>query len=218
MPVLWGRWSLGLPGAVGVTPRAVPTWVPAHVWGTLLVTPPTHSVPTASIRGTMRSGRARALGWLPLPLLLLLLLQVTPWAAGERLSHVREAPGGRQSGGVGRPGVGWGLPRVLPPAGGRPCSAKDFGHGSLVCVCSAAYCDAVEPVVLPGAGGFAKYESSKAGKRLQRTEGTFQRNAPTSGTATEPARLGKTSGIIGSNHRPLPPCPKTPAPSRPACP
>ena len=72
MPVLWGRWSLGLPGAVGVTPRAVPTWVPAHVWGTLLVTPPTHSVPTASIRGTMRSGRARALGWLPLPLLLLL--------------------------------------------------------------------------------------------------------------------------------------------------
>ena len=70
------------------------------------------------------------------------------------------------------------------PAGARPCSPKFFGRDAMVCVCSAAYCDAVEPVVLPGAGGFAKYESSKAGKRLQRTEGTFQRNAPTSGTAT----------------------------------
>lgn len=99
------------------------------------------------------------------------------------------------------------------PAGARPCSPKFFGRDAMVCVCSAAYCDAVEPVVLPGAGGFVTYESSKAGKRLQRTEGTFQRNAPTSGTATEPARLGKTSGIIGSNHRPLPPCPKTPNPN-----
>lgn len=56
-------------------------------------------------------------------------------------------------------------------AGARPCSPKFFGRDAMVCVCSAAYCDAVEPVVLPGAGGFAKYESSKAGKRLQRSAG-----------------------------------------------
>ncbi|XP_040508385.1 lysosomal acid glucosylceramidase-like isoform X1 [Gallus gallus] len=56
-------------------------------------------------------------------------------------------------------------------AGARPCSPKFFGRDAMVCVCSAAYCDAVEPVVLPGAGGFVTYESSKAGKRLQRSEG-----------------------------------------------
>ena len=60
------------------------------------------------------------------------------------------------------------------PAGARPCSPKFFGRDAMVCVCSAAYCDAVEPVVLPGAGGFVTYESSKAGKRLQRSEGTFR--------------------------------------------
>eukprot|EP00076_Gallus_gallus_P012293 XP_015129515.2 glucosylceramidase-like isoform X1 [Gallus gallus] len=59
-------------------------------------------------------------------------------------------------------------------AGARPCSPKFFGRDAMVCVCSAAYCDAVEPVVLPGAGGFVTYESSKAGKRLQRSEGTFR--------------------------------------------
>ena len=52
----------------------------------------------------------------------------------------------------------------------------------MVCVCSAAYCDAVEPVVLPSEGGFVKYESSKAGKRLQRSEGSFQRSMSAPGT------------------------------------
>ncbi|NXN99526.1 GLCM Glucosylceramidase, partial [Rhinopomastus cyanomelas] len=61
--------------------------------------------------------------------------------------------------------------------GGRPCDARDFGHGSLVCACSAAYCDALDPVALPAPGAFARYESSKAGKRLERSEGTFQRDA-----------------------------------------
>ncbi|XP_042746577.1 lysosomal acid glucosylceramidase-like [Lagopus leucura] len=62
-------------------------------------------------------------------------------------------------------------------AGGRPCSPKFFGRDAMVCECSAAYCDAVEPVVLPSEGGFVKYESSKAGKRLQRSEGSFQHRA-----------------------------------------
>ena len=130
-----------------------------------------------------------------------------------------EAPGGGQSGGSGgrRWAGGWGglgaAPRP-PPAGGRPCSAKDFGHGSLVCVCSAAYCDTVEPVVLPSAGSFVKYESTKAGKRLQRSEGSFQRNAPSSGIAAgvigDPSGLGK---IGWCNQEPVPPCPKIPNPS-----
>ncbi|KFP51305.1 Glucosylceramidase, partial [Cathartes aura] len=64
-------------------------------------------------------------------------------------------------------------------AGGRPCDAKDFGHGSLVCACSATYCDTLDPVVLPAPGTSVKYESSKAGKRLERSEGSFQRNAKT---------------------------------------
>ncbi|NXD86923.1 GLCM Glucosylceramidase, partial [Halcyon senegalensis] len=72
---------------------------------------------------------------------------------------------------------------VSPPAaGGRPCEAKDFGHGSLVCVCSATYCDTLDPLVLPAPGTYVKYESSKAGKRLERSEGRFQHNAQTPGT------------------------------------
>ncbi|NWU96893.1 GLCM Glucosylceramidase, partial [Upupa epops] len=43
-----------------------------------------------------------------------------------------------------------------------------------VCVCNATYCDTLDPVVLPAPGTFVKYESSKAGKRLERSEGSFQ--------------------------------------------
>ncbi|NXH28702.1 GLCM Glucosylceramidase, partial [Myiagra hebetior] len=58
----------------------------------------------------------------------------------------------------------------------RPCIPKDFGHGSLVCVCNATYCDTLDPLVLPAPGSYVKYESSKAGKRLERSEGRFQRS------------------------------------------
>uniref|UniRef100_A0A8C5TPF7 Glucosylceramidase n=1 Tax=Malurus cyaneus samueli TaxID=2593467 RepID=A0A8C5TPF7_9PASS len=66
-------------------------------------------------------------------------------------------------------------------AGGRPCDAKDFGHGSLVCACSATYCDTLDPLVLPAPGSYVKYESSKAGKRLERSEGRFQSDAKAPG-------------------------------------
>ncbi|NXN25472.1 GLCM Glucosylceramidase, partial [Nycticryphes semicollaris] len=46
----------------------------------------------------------------------------------------------------------------------------------MVCVCNATYCDTLDPVVLPAPGTYVKYESSKAGKRLERSEGTFQRS------------------------------------------
>ncbi|NXJ70415.1 GLCM Glucosylceramidase, partial [Rostratula benghalensis] len=46
----------------------------------------------------------------------------------------------------------------------------------MVCVCNATYCDTLDPVVLPAPGTYIKYESSKAGKRLERSEGSFQRS------------------------------------------
>ncbi|XP_025947316.1 glucosylceramidase-like isoform X1 [Apteryx rowi] len=59
--------------------------------------------------------------------------------------------------------------------GARPCSPKYFGRDSMVCVCNATYCDTLDPVVLPAPGAYVKYESSKAGKRLERSEGSFRR-------------------------------------------
>uniref|UniRef100_A0A8C5TRE4 Glucosylceramidase n=1 Tax=Malurus cyaneus samueli TaxID=2593467 RepID=A0A8C5TRE4_9PASS len=80
-------------------------------------------------------------------------------------------------------------------AGGRPCDAKDFGHGSLVCACSATYCDTLDPLVLPAPGSYVKYESSKAGKRLERSEGRFQNFHLTLDTAQ---RYQKVKGFGGS--------------------
>ncbi|NXK69165.1 GLCM Glucosylceramidase, partial [Sylvietta virens] len=76
-------------------------------------------------------------------------------------------------------------------AGGRPCDAKDFGHGSLVCACSATYCDTLDPL----------YESSKAGKRLERSEGRFQHNAESPDfhlTLDTAQRYQKVKGFGGS--------------------
>uniref|UniRef100_A0A8D0KXU3 Glucosylceramidase n=1 Tax=Strix occidentalis caurina TaxID=311401 RepID=A0A8D0KXU3_STROC len=90
----------------------------------------------------------------------------------------REAPCPASREGTGQ-GVSWAPATALC---GRPCDARDFGHGSLVCACSATYCDTLDPVVLPAPGTYIKYESSKAGKRLERSQGSFQRNAKTPGT------------------------------------
>uniref|UniRef100_A0A8D0HLE7 Glucosylceramidase n=1 Tax=Sphenodon punctatus TaxID=8508 RepID=A0A8D0HLE7_SPHPU len=57
----------------------------------------------------------------------------------------------------------------------RPCSPKDFGFGAMACVCNATYCDTLEPLLLPPRCSYLKYESSKAGKRLERSEGKLQR-------------------------------------------
>ncbi|NWI61420.1 GLCM Glucosylceramidase, partial [Calyptomena viridis] len=52
----------------------------------------------------------------------------------------------------------------------------------MVCICNATYCDTVDPLVLPPLGSYVKYESSKAGKRLERSEGRFQRRLCAPGT------------------------------------
>ncbi|XP_027525147.1 glucosylceramidase-like [Corapipo altera] len=62
------------------------------------------------------------------------------------------------------PGRGWAEPR---------CSS--------ICVCNATYCDTLDPLVLPPPGSYVKYESSKAGKRLERSEGKFQHSLHTPG-------------------------------------
>ncbi|NWI24640.1 GLCM Glucosylceramidase, partial [Sula dactylatra] len=58
--------------------------------------------------------------------------------------------------------------------GARPCSPKYFGRDAMVCVCNATYCDMLDPVVLLAPGTYIKYESSKASKWLERSEGSFQ--------------------------------------------
>ncbi|XP_075032405.1 lysosomal acid glucosylceramidase-like [Calonectris borealis] len=108
------------------------------------------------------------LPWLRVPLL-----------AGSAPRHPPEL-GGR-GGAMGAVGVlGWLLPlllQVVPrAAGAQPCSPKYFGRDAIVCVCNATYCDTLDPVVLPAPGTYVKYESSKAGKRLERSEGSFQRS------------------------------------------
>ncbi|KAM4755512.1 uncharacterized protein ACIQIH_019430 [Cyanocitta cristata] len=99
--------------------------------------------------------------------------------------------------------LGWLLlaQAALQATGGRPCDAKDFGHGSLVCACSATYCDTLDPLVLPAPGSYVKYESSKAGKRLERSEGSFQHNAKTPDfhlTLDTAQRYQKVKGFGGS--------------------
>uniref|UniRef100_A0A8C4XKA5 Glucosylceramidase n=1 Tax=Falco tinnunculus TaxID=100819 RepID=A0A8C4XKA5_FALTI len=124
------------------------------------------------------------------------LLSITEGTGQGGSREVRDpsaqgAPAPNHSGqrfGMAKPGVRcrWWVEAVswVPAAtlGGRPCDAKDFGHGSLVCACSATYCDTLDPVVLPAPGTYVKYESSKAGKRLERSEGSFQHNTKTPGT------------------------------------
>uniref|UniRef100_A0A8C7DRY8 Glucosylceramidase n=1 Tax=Naja naja TaxID=35670 RepID=A0A8C7DRY8_NAJNA len=72
----------------------------------------------------------------------------------------------------------WLLQLSCSPTGGRPCSPRNFGHGSLVCECGADYCDTLEPVTLPDMGSFVKYESNKAGRRVERSEGSLLDNPP----------------------------------------
>ncbi|XP_069650506.1 lysosomal acid glucosylceramidase isoform X6 [Haliaeetus albicilla] len=93
------------------------------------------------------------------------------------------------------------LQAVHRAAGARPCSPKYFGRDAMVCVCNATYCDTLDPVVLPALGTYVKYESSKAGKRLERSEGSFQHSlhAPDLVLAVDTTqRYQKVKGFGGS--------------------
>ncbi|NXD86935.1 GLCM Glucosylceramidase, partial [Halcyon senegalensis] len=71
----------------------------------------------------------------------------------------------------------------------------------MVCVCNATYCDTLDPLVLPAPGTYVKYESSKAGKRLERSEGNFQRRLHAPGlllTLNTSALYQRVKGFGGS--------------------
>ncbi|XP_046398441.1 lysosomal acid glucosylceramidase-like [Ischnura elegans] len=55
----------------------------------------------------------------------------------------------------------------------RPCAPRDYGRGSVVCVCNATYCDALKTEDRLPAGQFALYSTSKGGLRFQRNSGQF---------------------------------------------
>ena len=67
---------------------------------------------------------------------------------------------------------------------GRPCSKLSFGDGNIVCRCNATYCDTVEPVEPLTPGTFARYTSSREGRRLDRSLGRFSQ-APDGGKLQE---------------------------------
>ncbi|XP_053133299.1 lysosomal acid glucosylceramidase-like [Hemicordylus capensis] len=73
------------------------------------------------------------------------------------------------------------LQLTITMAGGRRCSAKNFGADTMVCECNATYCDVLEPVFLSPRGHFIKYESDKAGRRLERSAGQLLSHPPQNG-------------------------------------
>lgn len=121
------------------------------------------------------------------------------WGAGRvgsvGLEGFREHPKARGELSKGHSPLGSVPLQHLPvPTGARPCSPKYFGRDSMVCVCNATYCDTLDPVVLPAPGTYVKYESSKAGKRLERSEGSFQRSLRAPGTCCVQA-AGAPAGL-----------------------
>ena len=64
--------------------------------------------------------------------------------------------------------------------GGQPCVPRDFGRGSVVCVCNATYCDDIprpDPRLL-AAGRALLYVSSKAGLRFHAVQVNFTDELP----------------------------------------
>lgn len=87
-------------------------------------------------------------------------------------------------------------------SGGQSCSAKNFGHGSLVCECGADYCDTLEPVSLPPPGSFVKYESNKAGRRMEHSFGRLQNDSAEKGGLRRSLALltRKDSSVQSTSH------------------
>ncbi|XP_075321710.1 lysosomal acid glucosylceramidase isoform X2 [Odontesthes bonariensis] len=70
---------------------------------------------------------------------------------------------------------------VILCKGGNECIAKNFGHGSFVCVCNSTYCDSVGSVTLPPLGQYSSYLSSMAGSRLKAGHGQVQEKSSGAG-------------------------------------
>ena len=62
------------------------------------------------------------------------------------------------------------MPALLVTFGiSSPCIPKNFGHGSIVCICNASYCDEFAPDPSLEAKQFVVYTSTKDGLRFNRT-------------------------------------------------
>jgi len=55
----------------------------------------------------------------------------------------------------------------------NPCNPRQFNHDSIVCVCDENYCDSFDPISKTAEGVVQVYESSRAGKRLEKREVNF---------------------------------------------
>ncbi|XP_037503564.2 lysosomal acid glucosylceramidase-like, partial [Rhipicephalus sanguineus] len=58
------------------------------------------------------------------------------------------------------------MSRISVPA---QCQPRDYGRGSIVCVCNATYCDFIGDIGLLPSGAALAFESSKAGHRFTKT-------------------------------------------------
>jgi glucosylceramidase len=56
---------------------------------------------------------------------------------------------------------------------GNPCEPRQFNHDSIVCVCTEDYCDSLDPIYKTYSGIVKIFESSRAGKRLESREVSF---------------------------------------------
>ncbi|XP_043310555.1 lysosomal acid glucosylceramidase [Cervus canadensis] len=86
-------------------------------------------------------------------------------------------------------------------SGARPCSPKSFGYSSVVCVCNATYCDSLDPLTLPDPGNFSRFESTRSGRRMELSLGTFQANRTGTGlllTLQPDQKFQKVKGFGGA--------------------
>ncbi|XP_072316396.1 lysosomal acid glucosylceramidase [Eucyclogobius newberryi] len=77
------------------------------------------------------------------------------------------------------------------------CVAKDFGHGSVVCVCNATYCDDMMVGALPPVGKYSSYLSNMAGSRFEPGQGAFWTNSTGSRVRITISRSQKYQKIMG---------------------
>lgn len=84
-------------------------------------------------------------------------------------------------------------------AGANECVPRDFGDGSIVCVCNSTYCDST-PETSPELGTFLWYVSSKSGQRMNLTIGKIgnSKNAPRSLTINPEKRYQELIGFGGA--------------------
>ncbi|KAL5005208.1 hypothetical protein ScPMuIL_018664 [Solemya velum] len=60
------------------------------------------------------------------------------------------------------------------------CEARDYGKGSVVCVCNATYCDTAPARVKPQTGSYTLYQSTKSGDRFRTNQSVFSQSPSSS--------------------------------------